>query len=201
MTTWPRVASLEQLLYFLFPSQHPCLQTLYEMMKISERQSSAPTCALSCDDFWVDFSLQGSRCIGGCNQLSSSDSLCCLGAKCHCSCCWWDTHLCTRHLPLSAKGNLSWQSCLKCVELETVLGIIYIQLIEQGHLSVEVVCVHLYRVFIARPAWPLQDCSFLHCAYTGCFCPVCWTLMYFHKAPCQRSTWKDAKGFHKARER
>lgn len=146
------MASLEELLYFLFLSQHPRLQTLYEMMKIEEKQSFGPTCALS---FSTDFSLQGSRC----NQLSSSGFLCCPGAKCHCSCCWWDTHLCSRYLPLSAKGNLSWQSCLKCVELEAVPGIICIQLIGPAH--VWFVCISVLCVFVARPAWPLQDHSFL----------------------------------------
>lgn len=50
-------------------------------MKIEEKQSFAPTCVLSCDDFWIDCSLQGSRCIYGCNQLSSSDFLCCLCSR------------------------------------------------------------------------------------------------------------------------
>lgn len=104
-------------------------------------------------------------------------------AECHRSCFWWHAHLCTRHLPLSAKGNLSWQSCLKCVELEAVLDIIYIQLIETALLSWEVklciMCVHS-QASLASPT-PLLSSTV---PAQGGFCPVCWSLMYFHKAPC-----------------
>lgn len=65
-------------------------------------------------------------------------------------------------------------------------------------------CPSLYPVFIARPAWPLQACSFLplclHSVFFALFVGLWGTFIKLHVL-CWRSTRKDAKGFHKAWDR
>lgn len=137
-------------------------------MKTEEWQGSAPTCALSCDDFWVDCSLQGSRCIGGCNQLSSRDWLL-PGSQVslflllvgHSSLHQAFASVSQRKPLLAELPEVFWDGSWHCFHSAHWKS----TLVTGGGL-----CASLYHVFTARPAWPLQDCSFLPlCLLRVCF--------------------------------
>lgn len=112
------MASLEELLYFLFAGCHPFLETLYEMMKIEEKLGSAPTCSLSSAvvTFWLTSVFKEADILGGHNQLSSHDfrSLCSklsllllfLG---HFVLCRWSFPLSAKEKPLLAEPAELWK--------------------------------------------------------------------------------------------
>lgn len=154
----------------------------------------------------IDFSLQGSRHIGGCNQLLPSDLLLKSVQQIVTANAVHGILVPCRWLfPLSAKGNPLLAEPAEpyeaCRSWKLFLALFTLSSLKQRTCHCRwFLWNSLSCLFVIRPVWPLQSHSFLPLRLHGFFAlfVVLQGFMEVHHVPRQRRAWEAAHGVHRA---